>query len=305
VLRLLLILVLIPSLAGADVSATLRPTVSVAADRATLDDVAELTGDQQAIAVLGGLTVVELPDLKPRRLDATAVRMAIGNGLGQRLAIAGECVVARRGIDISEEDQVAAAKAVVASAGDEVTVSLLRVSGALLVPDGGLPVRLLAEALDRHASGDIPFRIRVLRGEVELARSLVTLRIVRHRMQPVAARAIRRGEIIGAADLRAERVQVTRTSGIAGSDDGFIGREARVDLAEGTPLAPSLVVVRPDIRVGQAVQLLVSTERFHLTAPGEALGDGRIGEVIPVRRNADGKTVRGTVVAAGQVRLDR
>ena len=73
----------------------------------------------------------------------------------------------------------------------------------------------------------------------------------------------------------------------------------------GVPFTATSVIAPPDVRVGQSVTLVVTSERFHLTATGEALNDGRIGEAIAVRRGADGRTVRGTVIAGGQVRLDR
>jgi flagella basal body P-ring formation protein FlgA len=120
----------------------------------------------------------------------------------------------------------------------------------------------------------------------------------------VAARALKRGDRITAGDVRSERMQVTRQSLVGLDVQAVIGCEARVDLAEGTPFTTTAVIVPPDVRVGQIVVLVVTSERFHLTAKGEALNDGRIGESIAVRRSADGRTVRGTVVAEGQVRLD-
>ena len=307
-IRTLLALLVLQSavhLSAGEVGVVLRPVVSVAAERATLGDVADLSGDERLIAVLRDLTVVELPDLRTRRLEPDEIRRAVGLGLGTTLNVSGVSEVSRRGQVITEDEMIRAASAAISVAGDEVTITTLRSSGSVTVPAGGADVAIMAEPLDQARSGDIPFRVRVMRGEVEVGRALVSLRVVRQRIMTVTARAIRKGERIGPGDLRSERVTVGRGSAAAVAQTELIGREARIDLAEGTPLTTAVVVNPPDVRVNQQVVLLVNSERFHLTAAGEALNDGRIGEVISVRRAADGRTVRGTVVAEGQVRLDR
>lgn len=304
-MRALLALLACLPLAAGEVGVALRPVVSVAAERATLGEVAELSGDAALIAVLRDLPVVELPDLRTRRLDPDGIRRAVGLGLGRSLQVSGTSEVSRRGQLVAEADLVAAAAATIIANGDDLTVTTLRAGGSVTIPAGGVEPVLVAEALDAAQQGDIPFRVRVLRGEVELARSLVTLRVVRHRTMLVAARAIRRGDRIGVGDVRSERVPVVRGNQVALGSAAVVGREARIDLAEGAPFTATTVIAPPDVRVGQSVVLVVASERFHLTAQGEALNDGRLGEVISVRRGADGRTVRGTVIAEGQVRLDR
>ena len=292
------------SLAAGEVTVTLRPVVSVASERATLSEVAELSGDAALIAVIRDLPVVELPDLRERELEAGEIRRAIGHGLGSSLIVIGTSRVARRGRTIAEADIVQAARATIVADGDEMVITTLRSSGVLVVPDGGSEVTMVAQPLDQSRIGDIPFKVRLMRGEVEVARALVTLRVVRHRQMMVASRQLRRGERIGAGDVRTERVAVNRAGTAALTSKEIIGREARVDLAEGTPLSAAVIVLPPNVRAGQGIVLLVNTERFQLTAKGAALNDGHIGEIISVRRETDGRTVRGKVIADGQVLLD-
>jgi flagella basal body P-ring formation protein FlgA len=301
---LLALLVVVPLWAG-EVVVVLRPLVSVAAERATLGEVAELTGDEALIAVLRDLPVVELPDLRTRRLEPDEIRRAIGLGLGKTLTVSGFSEISRQGQAISAEELVRAAASRITADGDDLTVTTLRAAGSVTVPAGGAEIAIVAEPLDHARVGDLPFRVRIMRGDVEVGRALVTLRVVRHRTVTVAARAIGRGERIGPGDLRSERVVVGRESAAVVAAADLIGREARRDLAEGTPLTSAVVIIPPDVRAGQQVVLMVDSDRFHLTAAGECLNDGRIGESISVRRAADGRTVRGTVVAEGQVRLDR
>jgi len=304
-MRTLLALLVVVQMSAGEVGVVLRPVVSVAAERATLGDVAELTGDEALIAVLRDLTVVELPDLRTRRLEPDEIRRAVGLGLGTTLRVSGVTEVSRRGQVIPEEQLIRAASAAISVAGDEVTITTLRSSGSVTLPAGGAEVAIVAEPLDQTQSGDIPFRVRILRGEVEVGRALVTLRVIRQRTMTVAARAIRKGERLSPGDLRSERVSVGRGSAAVVAQTDLVGREARTDLAEGTPLTTAVVVSPAAVRAGQQVVLVVNSERFYLTAAGESLNDGRIGEVISVRRAADGRTVRGTVIAEGQVRLDR
>lgn len=282
----------------------LRPVVSVANERATLGEVAELSGDTAMIAVIRDLSVVELPDLRERKLEAPDIRQAIGHGVGASLLVSGATRVTRRGRTITDAEIVQAATAAVLAEGDELVVSTLRSSGALIIPDGGSAVTMIAQPLDQSRTGDIPFRVRLMRGEVELARALVSLRVVRHRQMLVAARMLRRGERLGVGDIRTERVAVNRAGTTALTQDHIIGHEARMDLAEGIPLTAAVIMLPPNVRAGQGIMMQVNTERFQLTAKGQALNDGHIGEVIYVRRETDGRTVRGKIIADGQVLLD-
>jgi flagella basal body P-ring formation protein FlgA len=292
------------SLVAGEVTAVLRPVVSVASERATLGEVAELSGDAALIAVIRDLPVVELPDLRERELEAGETRRAIGHGLGSLLIVSGTSRVTRRGRTIAEADIVQAARATIVADGDEMVITTLRSSGALVVPDGGSEVTMVAQPLDQSRTGDIPFKVRLMRGEVEVARALVTLRVVRHRQMVVASRILRRGERIGDGDVRSERLAVSRVGAASLTAHEIIGHEARMDLAEGTPLTAAVIILPPNVRAGQGIVLRVNTERFQLTAKGEALNDGHIGETISVRRETDGRTVRGKVIADGQVLLD-
>jgi hypothetical protein len=83
------------SLAAGEVTVTLRPVVSVASERATLSEVAELSGDAALIAVIRDLPVVELPDLRERELEAGEIRRAIGHGLGSAAPVGSHVADAR------------------------------------------------------------------------------------------------------------------------------------------------------------------------------------------------------------------
>jgi flagella basal body P-ring formation protein FlgA len=232
--------------------------------------------------------------------------MALGRAVPMGgVAISGVCQLSRRSLAISEAEIVAAVTAQAkAASDDEVVVGKVRVSGALVVPAAETPPRLLAEALDRAPTGEIPYRVRVLQGDVELARSLVVVPVARYRRMTVAARALHRGETLGVGDLRSERIEVTPRLAEAGEANTLVGRIARQDIAEGTPLAAALFTVPADVQSGQAVTISFVRDHFRLSATGEALADGHVGETIQVRR-ADGRAVKARVVASGQVQIDQ
>jgi flagella basal body P-ring formation protein FlgA len=300
---LFLVMLVSQALMAGEVLIALRPSVTINAERATLSEIAELSGDEAIIAIIGGMTVAELPDLRPRLLEADEVRRAIGHDLGSYLKVTGQSQVIRGGHMITEDALVVAAKATVLSDGDAVTISVLRSSGGLTIPAGGSEPNLVATALDQSRVGDIPFKVRVMRGEVELGRALITLRIVRERDMIVAARAIRRGERLGLGDLRTQRRVVSRINAAVLTIDEVVGREARNDIAEDSPLSANSLITPPDVRAGQDVELVVNAERFQLSARGEALNDGMIGQSISVRRAADGRTVRGILIGHARVQL--
>jgi flagella basal body P-ring formation protein FlgA len=288
------------------ISVHIRESVTVSADIATLADVAELSGDADTIAVLSVLPIVQLPDLATKHLDGLVITMAIGRNLGSRFQVFGTGTVRRQAETISVDTLSAAAQSAITIGEDDVELSVIRHSGAVIIPAGGAAYRFVTDVLDRHLSGDIPVRIRILRGEVELARALVTVRVVRYRTVVVAARSLQRGELLGLGDFHLQRLVMTTQLATSLTDINVVaGQEIRTDLEMGTPILESMLIQPPAVRAGQTVNLVVSTAHFQIMGSAVALGNGRIGELINVRRQTDGRTVRGRVEANGVVTFER
>ena len=280
----------------------LRPAAVIATDRAMLSDIADITGDVRAEAELGGLLVCEAVGQAPVVLDAQRVRQALGKRtLGWSLRIDGECRLTRSVRVVSERELIEAAITGMRASGGEMDVSLVRAQGDVTVLDGA-GLGLVADPLDRAASGDVAVRVRVMRDDREIGRALITLKVVRYRQAMVSARLIKRGEVIAAADLRRERLIVGRGDEPFSEIASVVGAEARIDLAEGVPLGAGQVVMRPAVRGGQALALIYSGAGIHLTAAGEAMSDGGIGEVIQVRR--DGRVLKARITATGEAQVN-
>ena len=301
-LRFAVCLVMAGVISAGEAVVHLRPVVAVAADRATLADIAELSGDERAQAELGGLLICEAVGPAPVMLDAQRVRQALGRRApGWTLRIEGQCQLTRSMRVLAERELVEAAINCLRAGAGDVDVSLIRAQGDLTVPDGD-GLGLVADPLDRGASGEVAVRVRAMRAEREIGRALITLKVVRYRQSVVAGRPIKRGEVIAAGDLRRERMVVGRGDEPFSDLQFAVGTEARVDLVAGAPIGVSQVVMRPAVRGGQALVLVYSGSGIHLTAAGEAMADGSIGEVIQVRR--DGRVLKAKVIGAGEAQVN-
>jgi flagella basal body P-ring formation protein FlgA len=285
----------------------LKAHAEVAGRIATFGDIAELAGEPGLVARLGAVTRLELTDLAEHRLSAAQVQSAAAAAApGRAIQVVGECRVARRALVIGADALVAAAVAAAGTDGGSETVATrVRDGGAVIVPDDALPTRLVAEALDRSPGGEIPYRVRVLRGPDELARTLVVLQVTRYRAVAVAARNLRAGELIAAADVRSTRMAVDAVSRYAPEQgDALVGESARLDIAEGTPLSAGLLRPHLDVHGGSAVTLVFSSAGIEVSGSGEALSDGKVGDIVQVRRGSDGSCVKGRVSAPGEVRIN-
>ena len=289
-------------LAGATdpVQVALRPEVTIVGEHATLGDVAELSGDEAAISQLSLLTILALPGLGEHLIDARTVRQALGRAATGRLVIRGACRVRRAVRTISSADLAAVAIAAVDPGGDEIQVAVVRPPAALAVPEDLTPPNLVATALDRASTGEIPFSVRALSGTRELGRSLVTLRIDRFRTVPVAARTIRRGETLTASDVVARKVAVRGNERYLDATLA-VGQAARLDITAGAPFTALNLLAPRLVRGGSPVTVQVNRAGFQLASNGTALADGNAGDAIPVRRATDGQIITARITGPGEV----
>lgn len=84
-------------------------------------------------------------------------------------------------------------------------------------------------------------------------------------------------------------------------DDAGGGLRATRPLAAGTVLTDSMVEFIPVILRGAQIQIVAATPAIHVSAPGVALEDGRVGQLIRVENSTSGQVIRARVVAPGRV----
>jgi flagella basal body P-ring formation protein FlgA len=82
-----------------------------------------------------------------------------------------------------------------------------------------------------------------------------------------------------------------------------VGRIPRRPIMAGSPILPGQLEFPIEIHSGDAVTVRVTSGRAGLKLEGVAGGDGRRGDLIPVKNPATGKTFRARVEGAGMVAL--
>lgn len=121
----------------------------------------------------------------------------------------------------------------------------------------------------------------------------------------VAARALARGTVLSAQDMRLERRDITRlTSGYLNDPVAAQSMVLRRAVASGTTLIPNMLEAQRMVQRGQNVVLLAQSDNFSIRMSGEALGDAAYGELVKVRNRSSRRVVEGVVVSAGVVSVN-
>jgi flagella basal body P-ring formation protein FlgA len=120
---------------------------------------------------------------------------------------------------------------------------------------------------------------------------------------PVAARALARGEVVAAADVRVE-TRVRWSAGGPPADDLLdpVGMVASRAVAEGEVLSAPAVQQPLLVRGGEQIEALLVQPGVVMRMRAEALGSARRGESVYVRLTS-GRRVTARAVAPGVVRL--
>ena len=285
----------------------LRGKIELAAPQALVRDLADLSGPAEDVIRLATLPVQDLFGANTFSITPAQVRRVCATqapGIAIQVAGVSQVVQARRSISL--EVQLQAAIEAVTLPGDEAQVTLVRANGVLVVGDDGRSPELKADVLEPAAVGEIPVRIRVMHGEREEARSLVIVHVRRYRKVAVLAADVARGQLISAADVIVERMEIVRAlNDPLDKGEDAVGLVAQRDMAAGTVLRKSQLSLPLAVRPGQAIQLLWRNGAIELGVNAESLAAGRVGDQVSVRRQSDGQVVRGQVEAPGIVALVR
>jgi len=117
-----------------------------------------------------------------------------------------------------------------------------------------------------------------------------------------AARVLERDQTIAAADLRLERINLAKAQrGFFNRVDQVAGQSAKRRIRAEQILNPGLLDAPLLVRRGEKVKILASRDGIQATANGEALANGRSGEVIRVRNLSSEKVIEARVLEPGGV----
>lgn len=122
----------------------------------------------------------------------------------------------------------------------------------------------------------------------------------------VARRGIGRGEVVEAGAVGTSVVELTHVllEQLPRLED-VVDTQARRDIVAGEVLTQAIVVVPPDVRSGDEVQVLVQLGPVTATGPGRAAGSGHVGDEIRVITPSSRKPRRARITGPASVEILR
>ena len=117
----------------------------------------------------------------------------------------------------------------------------------------------------------------------------------------VAARQVKRHQVLRAADLKVEKTEITSFNGVFADPKEVIGMRARRQVRAGQVLDSRYVEEVPLINRGDKVRIELQRGFVVITALGKALESGGAQESIRIKNMATKKEIVGTVKSAGYV----
>lgn len=306
-----------PALAAGDELATALDGMPLA--RVILHTPAHVTTD---VIRLGEIATVETADARlAGQLEALEVGRAALPGESRTISVASlrlrmrqaklpersiEIVAERESIEVITRYQVVSKKDLEAAIARWYAVNATLPAGAELrldvdvaeqwVPMGAVEIGVgLAEA--RFGNVAAPLEIRVDGRPYKRINATVKAYVE----QPVwvATRTLSRGETLAAGDVTLATRLLTQP--VSGPADLERPLRATRYVREGTPLTWDVVEPVPDVHKGELVTVVASLGGILVQVAGEAVSDGRVGEMLAVRNVESGNIVYGTLTAGGLV----
>jgi flagella basal body P-ring formation protein FlgA len=301
------------------IAVKLRASATVSGSQVTVGDVAELTGgDERRRERIARLDLTELPLTSEPifvsqqqiifRLRLAGVEDGAFQMEGPRLVR-----VSRRASEALDHRVLSAARQAIeqrlTSPVEDVNIVAAQPVRLPPLSADGEDIHLEAELRSPVA---VPGRVMVEVGiYVRGARRLgipVWLDVKKMQAMPVALRRIEVGETFAADNVRIERIAVENTQRAAVAAAGLMGRRAR------RPVFPGRIIEPDDVESEtQAAAVIHQRDLIHLVAKvgplevkarGEALQEGRVGQLIQVRNLDSNATVAGRVVDRATVEVD-
>lgn len=156
-------------------------------------------------------------------------------------------------------------------------------------PNGLRPGR---NAVGVRCDGNKPWKIYV-------STNIATLESV-----VIAARAVSRGQLLTANDLKNEMHDTSRIHKAYYTDlESLLGMKAKRSIAAGRVLDANLVQRRQLVKRGTSVHILAGEGPLQVRMKGKALDNGARGERVRVRNLSSGREVTGEVIASGVIQV--
>lgn len=176
--------------------------------------------------------------------------------------------------------------------------------GAVTVADGEL--ELSASRIIGSPPGPVVVSVSVVVAGVVNRTVMVRCDTVVAADVLVTTTSVQRYDVLGEGNVAVERREFTTLPRQLLTPDTLFGAEAfgwraTRPIQPGTVLTQSMVETVPVVLKGAPVQIVAAGAHVVVAAPGEALEDGRLGDIIQVRNVTSGQIIRARVSAADRV----
>lgn len=119
---------------------------------------------------------------------------------------------------------------------------------------------------------------------------------------PVLQNPVARGALLEAEDFALDTRSAAQARGALAVDKA-VGREASRNLAAGSIVRATDVIVPRLVRRGEPVSVTVRSGSLAIATPGRALASGAAGDLVRVVILSTNRTLDGVVESAGKVRI--
>ena len=276
-----------------------------------LGDVATLQGE--GAQALGTVVLGSAPAAgESRTLDGalvlSAIRRAAGSLDGLTYTIPASFRVRRAAQDVSEVAvrqiiEGFLAETLGAGAGEAVLRSV-ELPGPIRVPAGTYTARVLAPP-GMPLLGRVRLQVEFSLDDRPLKSVWITADIGVYGPVVVATRPVGRGELVSAADLTVDRLDLSQLPrGVVSDPADVSGHLARSPLVPYTPIRRDQLESPAAVHRGDVVLLVAERHGMRITAPGEVRDDAGLGEQVRVVNRVSRKDVVGRVRDASTVAVD-
>ena len=120
----------------------------------------------------------------------------------------------------------------------------------------------------------------------------------------IASRPLAKDTIIATADITRGKREISQyRSGVFNHKQQLLGMVLKRPLPEGSVITPRDVTPKQLVRRGEPVIILAETRGMTVRVQGEALMDGKSGQLIQVRNTRSGRKLTAEVIATSTVRV--
>ncbi len=191
--------------------------------------------------------------------------------------------------------------------GDNVKIRVERTPSDKLVAVGKEMPSLEAGAASADRPwGRIRVYVKVTLGDRVIATIPVMFHVTCRQKVVVAARSIKRGEMLGPSHLDIQEIVLGPLSGTElyiTKPEEIIGKEATRSLVPKTPLRTSMVKERFATRRGESVSVHLRSSHIEIVTKGVAQRDAYLGDTISVKVVTSGKPISCKVIGPNTVEI--